>query len=92
MTNTCCGWIGCPIGQCLAEEAAQKAERDAIAARARVAFMPVETSARELLAAQLPSQRKRAVLLSGRPATYAGGITAPQALRAICAALGDGGK
>jgi hypothetical protein len=51
--------------------------------------MNAETRARELLAAQLPNQRKREVLLSGRPATYAGGITATQALRAICAALSD---
>jgi hypothetical protein len=87
MTNYCCGWIGCPIGQCLAEEAEQKAVRDAIAASLDAAFMNVETKARELLAAQLPSLRKRAVLLAGRPATYVGGITAPQALRAICEAL-----
>lgn len=51
----------------------------------------LEAKARELLANQLPSQRKRAVLLSGRPATYAGGITATQALRAICSALKQAG-
>lgn len=43
--------------------------------------------ARELLAAQMTDAGKRRVLLSGSPASYAGGITATQALRAIETAL-----